>query len=858
MKRSWHMLGILLVMAFAFVACSTSSNTTSSNLTTVTNPVTTTTTTTTTLSIPSTTSEITTTVSSATTTVAPTTTLTTTTVTTLAPTTTQTTTSTPLVYNRVDVSGLTGEGTEESPYVVSAYVLETSSIPFELLPIGYGGTIEIYQGIKTSFGLFPLVTTSESDFDFTGSTDSLLVFNPSILGTLYIIILVDDTHATYIEVLVERKPVTVDFTTQLKVLAIGNSFSEDAMEYLYKIAQDAGITNVILGNLFIGGASLITHVTSVQNNSSNYIYYKNTADQWVARPNSSLMYGLLDEDWDIITIQQVSGSSGRVETYNFYLEDLIAIVQGNKTNPDARIVWNMTWAYQQNSTHGDFVHYNSNQITMYEAIVASVKSRITNHVSIQHVIPAGTAIQNLRTSYYGDTLTRDGYHLTNVVGRYTASLMWFASITGLDIQSIEYAPNGINAQDLLAIKEAVENALLHPYLVTPSTFIEKEVEEPEPTPVNPTIGVNLQPVYQLGFWNSNNSHLLIGGDPISKNFVSTVTRYSKADIPNGTIIIIEPGYQYRANFWTNLEGETLGRRTDNITNSMIVVDDAWWGTQQYVAFNLSVVGTPDITDRHPEVTSKFRIMLPFSTLQINFQSGFYNSTGSHNQITGDAISGNFISPDKRYSRTDIPVGTIITIQEGYQYRVNFWMNLDGAFTGNTRTANLTTSRVVVDDAWWGEQQYVSFNISQVGTPNIASQVELVASKFQVLLPNSRMVPLEFILGFYNSTGSHNIVTGDAISKNFVAVNQRFSKEELPIGSIIIIQPDYRYRVNFWKSLEGGFSGNVRSENLTIYLIVVDEAWWGEQSYVSFNVSPVSGGDLTDRVDEVSSKFIIIR
>jgi hypothetical protein len=853
------MLGILLVMTIGLVACTTPTSTTQTDITSSTNQ-----TLTTTSSVPTTT--ISTTLAPVTTTTAATTSANTATtvVTTLAPTTTQVpttttiTTTTPLVYNRVDVSGLSGEGTEESPYVVSAYVLETSSIPFELLPIGYGGTIEIYQGIKTSFGLFPLVTTSESDFDFTGSTDSLIVFQPSILGTLYIIILVDDTHATYIEVLVERKPVTVDFTTSLKVLAIGNSFSEDAMEYLYKIAKDAGITNVILGNLYIGGASLITHVTSVQNNDSNYIYYKNTADQWVARPNSTLMYGLLDEDWDIITIQQVSGSSGRVETYNFYLEDLIAIVQANKTNPDARIVWHMTWAYQQNSTHGDFVHYNSDQITMYEAILASVKSRIINHVSIQYVIPAGTAIQNLRTSYYGDTLTRDGYHLTMVAGRYTASLMWFASITGIDIQSIEYAPSGISAQDLLAIKEAVGNAVVSPYQVIPSTFTEKVIEEPEPTPVNPTIGVTLHPVYQLGFWNSNNSHLLIGGDPISKNFVSTVSRYTKEDIPNGTIIIIEPGYQYRANFWTNLEGETLGRRTDNITTSMIVVDDAWWGTQQYVAFNLSVVGTPDITDRHEEVISKFRIILPYVSLQMNFQSGFYNSTGSHNQITGDAISGNFISPDKRYSRTDIPVGTVITIQEGYQYRVNFWMNLDGAFTGNTRTANLTTSRVVVDEAWWGEQQYVSFNISQVGTPNIASQVELVASKFQVLLPSSRIVELEFTLGFYNSTGSHIIVTGDAISKNFVAVNQRFSKEELPIGSIIIIQPDYRYRVNFWKSLEGGFTGNVRSDNLTTYLIVVDEAWWGEQSFVSFNVSPVSGGDLTERVEEVSSKLTIIR
>ncbi len=37
---------------------------------------------------------------------------------------------------------------------------------------------------------------------------------------------------------------------------------------------------------------------------------------------------------------------------------------------------------------------------------------------------AGTAIQNLRTSYMGDTLTRDGYHLEVNTGRYTVSMTW--------------------------------------------------------------------------------------------------------------------------------------------------------------------------------------------------------------------------------------------------------------------------------------------------------------------------------------------------------------------------------------------------------------------------------------------------
>jgi|GEM_PF-779713 len=793
-----------------------------------------------------------------------TTTQTTTTQTTTTTTTTQTettssqTTTLPLTYQGLLVDELEGSGTEANPYRIQAIVLEEATLSYTVLPVGYQGNVMVYQGVKTSFGIFPLTSSSEYEIDFSGTTDSLIVFEASALGVLYIVIVVDDTHSTYIEVTVERKPMNVDYTQTLKVLAIGNSFSVDGMEYLYRIAKDAGIENIVLGNLYIGGASLSTHVNSYMNNLSNYTYYKNTNDQWVARPSTSMIYGILDEEWDLITIQQVSGSSGRIDTYNNQLELLISFVEDNKTNSDARIAWHMTWAYQQNSTHGDFVHYDRDQLTMYQAIINTVQSRIQNHVSIQYVIPAGTAIQNLRTSYMGDTLTVDGYHLSLIHGRYTAGLTWFKQITGMEIDLIQYAPNGVSSQDLAAIKEAVNQAIAFPYQITESTHKVKDTVDPEPTQPSLGMGLELHPEYGLGFWNSTDSHLLISGDPISKNFVSTVHRYSKTDLPNGTIIIIEPGYQYRANFWTNLEGETLGRRSDNITSSMVIVDEAWWETQQYVAFTLSVSGTPDISLLHEEVISKFRILLPYQALPMTFSSGFYNSTGSHIQVKTDPISNNFISPEKRYTKEELPVGTIITIAEGYQYRVNFWLSLEGGFTGNVRSANITTPKIVVDEAWWGTQNYVSFNVSRIGTPNISAEVELVSKQFHVWVPGERIVDLEYTLGFYNSTGSHIIVTGDPISKNFIAVNQRFSKAELPVGSILVINPGYRYRANFWKTLDGGFTGNVRTDNITTYLVVVDEAWWGEQEFVSFNISPVAGGDLTNLVEEVSNQFFIIR
>ena len=48
-------------------------------------------------------------------------------------------------------------------------------------------------------------------------------------------------------------------------------------------------------------------------------------------------------------------------------------------------------------------------MTMYRAIVDAVW-KAKDLAGIELVVPAGTAIQNGRTSYIGDKFTRDGYY----------------------------------------------------------------------------------------------------------------------------------------------------------------------------------------------------------------------------------------------------------------------------------------------------------------------------------------------------------------------------------------------------------------------------------------------------------------
>ena len=216
----------------------------------------------------------------------------------------------------------------------------------------------------------------------------------------------------------------------LKVLAIGNSFSVDSMTYLYDIAKAEGVEEIILGNLYIGGCSLQTHANNASSGSASYKYYKNTTGEWTETASVSMLTALKDEAWDIVTLQQSSGVSGVENTYvKSQLQIIANVVKKNVPNENVRMAWHMTWAYQQTSTHSEFVNYANNQKKMYTSIVSAVKNRITVNDNFPMIIPSGTAIQNARTSYIGDALTRDGYHL-NDLGRFISGYMWYFTLTG--------------------------------------------------------------------------------------------------------------------------------------------------------------------------------------------------------------------------------------------------------------------------------------------------------------------------------------------------------------------------------------------------------------------------------------------
>ena len=421
----------------------------------------------------------------------------------------------------------------------------------------------------------------------------------------------------------------------LKILAIGNSFSTDSMEYLFQIAKNAGVEEIVLGNLSYSGCSLDQHYSFAKADSGSYTYYKNTAGSWRSTKNYKLSDAVKDEQWDFISLQQTSKTCGLPASYS-KLDGLVSIVRSY--NSSAKLVWNMTWAYQQDSTHSSFPNYNSNQMTMYNMIISTTLECISPDI-FSLVIPCGTSIQNARTSFMGDTLTRDGYHLDMQIGRYIAGLTWFAALTNCSVANITYNPSPtlITEEMMLAAKDAVEDSIREPYAVTQSTHTTGSRPGSKPTTDPSTMldpadfieadtslatsyGVDLTQYTQLKWDYLENAYWYCTSKPgLSKPSSTASTyqqnvcsdrKYSISELPVGTIFILDSGWQYRLEIYVEENAKYTGARPGLSTQPFFVLTEDFLNGCNYIAWNISSSPKTDISAIYQQAACHLRIYIP--------------------------------------------------------------------------------------------------------------------------------------------------------------------------------------------------------------------------------------------------------
>lgn len=248
----------------------------------------------------------------------------------------------------------------------------------------------------------------------------------------------------------------------MKILAIGNSFSQNAMAYLERMAA-AGKENFVLGNLVIGGCSLEKHCGNMENDKPEYAYEIRSNGGKVTLLDHKMSHALKSDDWDIITLQQVSQLGGKPESFEPYLKKLVDYIR--KMQPNAEILLHETWSYEKTTEHGGFKLYNCDQEKMYEEIHKTYKE-ISKRYGFR-VIPSGTAFQKARQTdifdvdHGGKSLCRkdDGFHASETHGQYLAGAVWYETLSGKSILENPYSVDGISFYELMSLKKAAHEAM---------------------------------------------------------------------------------------------------------------------------------------------------------------------------------------------------------------------------------------------------------------------------------------------------------------------------------------------------------------------------------------------------------------
>ncbi|PKK86842.1 MAG: hypothetical protein CVV63_03385, partial [Tenericutes bacterium HGW-Tenericutes-8] len=320
---------------------------------------------------------------------------------------------------------------------------------------------------------------------------------------------------------------------------------------------------------------------------------------------------------------------------------------------------------------------------------------------------------------------------------------------------------------------------------------------------------------------------------LSKHYFEDVTEFAIADGYQVKMIYLSyDGYgNYKVLF-----------RTSTFTGT-IVMDAAFWGDYEYVAFNISSIPSSDLSGVLDTLPGQFS----FTRTAMTFTSGYWNS-GATEITTGDTTFIKQYAASNPIPRTFIPAGTIITIEAGYKVKVIFLSySSETGYKVEFRTGD-NTGELLLTDAMYKEYQYIAFNISQT-TANIdesgnldTMEAKMVFSMFDEAIVDHVDAALSFTTGYYEDNKTA-ITTGDtAFIKGFAASNV-LSKDYFAGKASVEVAAGYQVRVVFLAYDHNTYTVVYRTANLT-GTIIMDAAFWANYEYVAFTISSVPSSDLS--------------
>lgn len=269
---------------------------------------------------------------------------------------------------------------------------------------------------------------------------------------------------------------------KVKVFAVGNSFSRNALRFLPQIVESVEGCEIAVDQAYIGGCPFEKHLRLARLHEAEPLNPEGVP--YPGKEEGSrfgLKEMLLQEDWDVVTVQQFSGHSFLPETFRPAAKELCEYVR--QYRPKAELAVHETWAYRRDNRN--VFKDGFTQEDMYRGL-AKAYYGIAEELGMKRVVPVGDAFQ-LADETPGQTFEIDrsfdpetaafpelpkqspslhvGYawgqdgklHYdhghANVRGEYLGGCVWFANLFAKDPRKIKFRPDAVEEGDAKLLRE---------------------------------------------------------------------------------------------------------------------------------------------------------------------------------------------------------------------------------------------------------------------------------------------------------------------------------------------------------------------------------------------------------------------
>ncbi len=226
----------------------------------------------------------------------------------------------------------------------------------------------------------------------------------------------------------------------VKILTIGNSFADNACHYLKEITESVEGCNILIQKANLGGCSLERHAELIEKSEQD-------ANNKPYR-GKSLKELLESNDWDVVTIQQVSSNSFRKETFQPYADQIVGYVE--KYAPESKVYIHETWPYAPDCKR--LTEYSISHKKMYKKLNRNYKKLSKRYDTPK--LRSGDAfyLANKKDGSVDLWNSNDRFHASNN-GCYLAGCVWFKELFNVNPEEITFVPEDISAETAKFLRE---------------------------------------------------------------------------------------------------------------------------------------------------------------------------------------------------------------------------------------------------------------------------------------------------------------------------------------------------------------------------------------------------------------------